>query len=527
VTFVERFNREGFLGPVPILSPSECRAVREHLRASCPAPADWSKGLAATDWVMAHLGGNPRLLELLTPMLGENIVLWGCSVVRRGPGETHPWHVDIETSDPRGRFVSAWIGLKNTNRHSGMDLIAGSHRARTVQEIQHAHGLHRGEAPTETVLAWAREQDLDARLVEPVLGDGEAIIFDGRLWHASQNDCRTTRTALLLQFASADSPVHMLGSTDFEWPFRFLPVPRPATILVQGTSRGEANRIVPAPARISKERVPMLSSCIRSISLPLGEKEGGGWQPHPLFKGSTGVLDQMSCHAAVLSGGHCPHPPHVHRDEEILVVLDGEPELLIADRPSAEGARVEPVAPGTFSYYPAGQHHSIRNPGTTPVTYLMFKWQVADAQRSAEPLGTTLFRYSLDDPEKDGGFVTRRLFQQSTNLLRRLHCHTTWLAPGAGYEPHVDAYDVAILLLEGRVETLGREVEPMSVIYYSAGEKHGIKNVGEKPARYLVFEFHGPGRELHTRARRFARSFVRRALNRGARTLGISPPMLQ
>jgi len=216
-----------------------------------------------------------------------------------------------------------------------------------------------------------------------------------------------------------------------------------------------------------------------------------------------------------------------HRDEEILVVLDGEPELLIADRPSAEGARVEPVAPGTFSYYPAGQHHSIRNPGTTPVTYLMFKWQVADAQRSAEPLGTTLFRYSLDDPEKDGDFVTRRLFQQPTSLLRRLHCHTTWLAPGAGYEPHVDAYDVAILLLEGRVETLGREVEPMSVIYYSAGEKHGIKNVGEKPARYLVFEFHGPGRELHTRARRFARSFVRRALNRGARTLGISPPMLQ
>lgn len=56
----------------------------------------------------------------------------------------------------------------------------------------------------------------------------------------------------------------------------------------------------------------------------------------------------------------------------------------------------------------------------------------------------------------------------------------------------------------------------MSVIYYPAGEKHGIKNVGDTPARYLVFEFHAPRRELRTRARRFAGSIMRRALT-GAR----------
>jgi mannose-6-phosphate isomerase-like protein (cupin superfamily) len=524
---VDRFKREGFLAPVPLLTPSECSAVREHLRAPCPLPADWAKGRAATDWVMADLGASPRILELLTPLLGEDIVLWGCSLVRRGPGKRHPWHVDIETSDPCGRFVSAWIGLENTSRRSGLELIAGSHHAKTIQEIQHAHGLHRGDAATEKVLAWAREQNPDARLIEPQLVDGEAVLFDGRLWHASQNVCRRTRTALLLQFASANSPVQMLDPTDFEWPFRFVPAPRPAAILVQGTSTGRANRLVPAPARISKERTPMLSSSIRSFALPLKEREGGGWQPHHLFKGSTRILDQMSCHAAVLSGGQCPHPPHVHRDEELLIVLDGEPELVIADRPSADGARIERVSPGTFSYYPAGQHHTIRNPGATPVTYLMFKWHVAGAQRSGEPLGTTLFRYSLADPEAaQGGWTIRKLFEQPTSLLRRLHCHTSWLAPGAGYEPHVDAYDVAILLLKGQVESLGRTVEPMSVIYYPAGEKHGIRNIGHEPARYLVFEFHGAGRELHTRARRFAGALVRRALKRGKRTLGLAAATL-
>jgi oxalate decarboxylase/phosphoglucose isomerase-like protein (cupin superfamily) len=525
LTLAERFSREGFLAPVPVLTARECGVVREHLRWASPQPADWAKGRAATDWLMAHLGASPRLLELLTPLLGDNIVLWGCSVVRRKPGKQHPWHVDIETSDPAARFVSAWIGLKNTSKQSGLELIAGSHRARTVQEIQHAHGMHRGDAATATVLDWARQENPEARLVEPQLTDGEAVLFDGRLWHASQNACGTTRMALLLQFASADSPVQMLASNDFEWPFRFVPAPRPATILVQGTATGDANRLVPAPARNSRERIPMLSSSIRSLSLPLTEREGGGWQPHFLFKGSTGIFDQMSCHAAVLSPGHCPHPPHVHADEEILIVLDGEPEILLADRPSAEGARVERVALGTFSYYPAGQHHTIRNPGSTPVTYLMFKWRVTDARQNAEPLGTTLFQYSIDDPPEKLGWVIRKIFQQPTGLLRRLQCHTSWLAPGAGYPPHVDAYDVALLLLEGRVETLGRVVEPMSVIYYPAGEKHGIKNVGDTPARYLVFEFHAPRRELRTRARRLAGSIMRRALNRGSRSLGLAPSL--
>ncbi len=66
------------------------------------------------------------------------------------------------------------------------------------------------------------------------------------------------------------------------------------------------------------------------------------------------------------------------------------------------------------------------------------------------------------------------------------------LQPGAGYEPHADPYDVAILLLSGTVETLDRTLTAPGVIYYCAGEPHGMRNVGQDPARYLVFEFH-PG----------------------------------
>jgi redox-sensitive bicupin YhaK (pirin superfamily) len=55
----------------------------------------------------------------------------------------------------------------------------------------------------------------------------------------------------------------------------------------------------------------------------------------------------------------------------------------------------------------------------------------------------------------------------------------------------VDAYDVAIIVLEGEVETLGQRVAPHGVIFYAAGEAHGLSNPGTTTARYLVFEFHG------------------------------------
>ena len=63
--------------------------------------------------------------------------------------------------------------------------------------------------------------------------------------------------------------------------------------------------------------------------------------------------------------------------------------------------------------------------------------------------------------------------------------------PGAGYAPHADPYDVAVIVLEGTVETLGRRVEPCGLIFYKAGEPHGLENPTDHVARYVVFEFHG------------------------------------
>ena len=120
------FERDGFLGPVRLLSPRECRVLTRHLRRDDrPPPAEWDKGRAATDWILYRLATSSRLLGMLTPLLGEDIILWGSSLVRRRPGEVHPWHVDIESSARGGGFVTAWIGLENTSGASALRLIGG------------------------------------------------------------------------------------------------------------------------------------------------------------------------------------------------------------------------------------------------------------------------------------------------------------------------------------------------------------------------------------------------------------------
>jgi hypothetical protein len=125
----------------------------------------------------------------------------------------------------------------------------------------------------------------------------------------------------------------------------------------------------------------------------------------------------------------------------------------------------------------------------------MFKWAGEKAAHEVPLMQTSNFQVrepSADSSNEMGkGLLMTRIFASLTRYLRKLHCHVSTLSPGGGYPPHVDAYDVAILVLSGTVETLGRRVGPHGIIFYSAGEPHGMQNVGDSPASYLVFEFHG------------------------------------
>lgn len=489
------FARDGVLGPIRIMAPAQCgelaRYLSETSRISAPI---WSKGRAANDSILARVASHPALTSLLVPLLGEDLILWGASVATKTAGNRHPWHSDIESCDPGGGFVSAWLALRNVTPDSTLRFVAGSHRVgKTVQELRAEAGLTRGQVTDAHVLQWAKQQNPQAKLVEVAATEGDIILFDGRVWHASENRLNDgERMALLLQFASADTPVRIPVLENLKWPFRYLEAPRPPVITVHGTPRAKANDVVPIPVGGRPRPQKPIESTVRPLDFEPPIKEQKSWQPFPQFRGRTAALDLLSCHAAMLRPGFSPHPPHAHQDEELLIVLDGEAELLLADRADFSAAHAVKVKAGDFAYYPAFQHHSLANRSTRAVRYLMFRWNRAVAENQSGKLRPIVVHEPVTAEAHQGrGFSVRTIFEGRTQWLRKLHCHTSRLEIGAGYAPHADDYDVAILMQSGRVETLGRQAGPGDLIFYAAGELHGMRNVSDEPAHYLVFEWHG------------------------------------
>jgi hypothetical protein len=240
----------GFSEPTRFLNSSECDAImRYEASRTGGRGVIWSKGRAAAEPFYARLAADPRFINVLRPMLGEDVILWGVGFLKRPPGAVHPWHCDIESCAPEGGFVSVWIGIDNVSRETSLNCITRSHRfGRPVQQVAHQKGFRRGEADAQTVLSWANEFDRSAELVRPDMGNGEAIFFDGRLWHGTHNTGQHgVRTALLLQYASASREVRMIDFKKLEWPFQYIASPRPPVLVVCGRGDPSKNRVVEAP----------------------------------------------------------------------------------------------------------------------------------------------------------------------------------------------------------------------------------------------------------------------------------------
>ncbi|MDD4939181.1 MAG: cupin domain-containing protein [Candidatus Omnitrophica bacterium] len=230
-----------------------------------------------------------------------------------------------------------------------------------------------------------------------------------------------------------------------------------------------------------------LSSLVYHLNVPFVPDTQTGWQAYPVFRGKTKKLQKFSCHTSVLTNGSCPHPPHAHLEEEVLLMLSGEAEIILPELDP--GKRTMLLKRGEFVYYPGNFPHTIRTVSQVPANYLMFKWSNEKGQRPVLKFGRFDISENRASLQKELSFRTQTKFDAPTAFLRRLHCHISTLAPGASYERHCDTYDVAVVLFEGNVETLGKLASPDSVIFYGAGELHGMRNPSDITARYAVFEF--------------------------------------
>lgn len=221
------------------------------------------------------------------------------------------------------------------------------------------------------------------------------------------------------------------------------------------------------------------------LSIPMPMDADAKWKPYFIFRGTTKGLSDFSCHASVLVNGHCPHPPETHKEEEILMMLKGEAKL---ELPQHQEGDVYLKA-GQFVYYPSGFQHTLQTVSSEPANYLMFKWHAPKSEKHNSTLPFGKYEIGKYFQDKHVGLNTNLIFEKPTQCLTRFQAHASVLTPGASYKPHADLYDVAIVVIEGEVKTLGKIFGPNSVIFYPAGKLHGMANHNSIPAKYIVFEF--------------------------------------
>ncbi|AMV39821.1 cupin domain-containing protein [Planctomyces sp. SH-PL62] len=69
----------------------------------------------------------------------------------------------------------------------------------------------------------------------------------------------------------------------------------------------------------------------------------------------------------VIDPGKSPHPPHVHPDEEILIVESGHGEIFC-------DGKTTKVGPGSVMFSAPDVPHNITNTGAEPLTFYFMKW---------------------------------------------------------------------------------------------------------------------------------------------------------
>jgi mannose-6-phosphate isomerase-like protein (cupin superfamily) len=127
-----------------------------------------------------------------------------------------------------------------------------------------------------------------------------------------------------------------------------------AALLIARGSHGQAA----APA-------PMKSAHVTWNAAAATKDAWGELRAH--FEGETYGLRDALAATAVLKPGQQIHPPHQHAEEEFLIVAEGSGEWHLDGKDF-------PAAKGDAIYAEPWVVHGIKNTGTTPLTFVVMKW---------------------------------------------------------------------------------------------------------------------------------------------------------
>ncbi|WP_218312499.1 cupin domain-containing protein [Alteromonas antoniana] len=106
--------------------------------------------------------------------------------------------------------------------------------------------------------------------------------------------------------------------------------------------------------------------------------KGEGWVFYSYFTGESYGVEKTLTGMAVIQPGYEIHPPHVHADEEYLVITQGEGEW------SVKGETFK-ASTGDMLYASPWDEHGVKNTGDEPLVFVVFKWHSKNNTVPLEP----------------------------------------------------------------------------------------------------------------------------------------------
>ncbi len=200
---VDRLGRalELLLQLNPGVRPEKLVSAHIARSGSCAANDEGVRGVR--DFL--DLAMSPDILDLVEPLIGPDIILWGAHVFCKPAGEGFetPWHQDGHYWPIRPLAnCTVWVALEPSNRSNGcLRVIPGSHRARVL----HPHLFEdRTDLTLNQRMAAGSFDESEAHDIE--LEPGQMSMHDVYMIHgALANRSATRRTGIALRYMPGSS----------------------------------------------------------------------------------------------------------------------------------------------------------------------------------------------------------------------------------------------------------------------------------------------------------------------------------
>ena len=215
---VAQYQAQGWLIPQFRLPAAQTAAMRDALDALIAA----NPGVRPEKLVSAHIKGDngegvrgsarflelardPEIVELVSGVIGDDVILWGCHVFCKPAGEGYetPWHQDGHYWPIRPLAnCTVWVALEPSTRENGcLRVIPRSHASRQL----HAH-LHEDRSDLTLNQRMAVGTFDEASAVDLELQPGQMSLHDVYMIHgAAANTSMQRRTGVALRYMPASS----------------------------------------------------------------------------------------------------------------------------------------------------------------------------------------------------------------------------------------------------------------------------------------------------------------------------------